>query len=160
MYWTEAHVKTTAPHLSASSLLVPYLMICACLCSCVFVAIVLSWNNVMNGGGFSFLRVSRSCSYLIQCKGQTHTFTSACHDKIIVLAYVSSKVHYNINFPTSVRTRFVTLVWEWISTSSCAWELDAGIKRKLHLAPFCAFIGNCAWVVFQELFHKSGQIWK
>lgn len=127
----------------------------------VFIVVIgLSRNTVMNGWGFSFLKVSASRSNLMQCKGQTYTFMFACHDKIIVVAYVRCKVHCNINFPTIFKTRFVMLVWGWFSTLSCAWELDAGIERKQNLAPFCTYIDSCAWVVFQELFFKSGQIWK
>jgi len=52
----------------------------------LIVVIGISWNTVVNGWGFSFLSVSASRSYLMQCKGQTYTFTFACHDKITVVA--------------------------------------------------------------------------
>jgi hypothetical protein len=88
------------------------------------VVIGLSWNNFMNGWGFSFLRVSASCSYLMHCRGQTYTFTFACLDKIIVFAWVRCKVYCSIKFPTVFQTRFVMLVWGWILILSCAlWSM-------------------------------------
>lgn len=41
-----------------------------------------------------------------------------------------------------------------ISTSSCAWELDAGIERKQHLAPFCSSLIVVRGSFFKNYFLK------